>query len=156
MCLCALCARKGIRVIPPCVCVCVSLICLFLKSLCCGFARHFYIFVSVLMATVCVCALICLSSSGPLAKAAAVNSCVFWSQVEGAVVARLSIKPQGNQVLYMESMCLSLSLSVRPIYLSLFIFSLGFRNSSPPFYGFNLNETLKVTSSRDCVPESSP
>lgn len=120
MCLCALCARKGIRVILPCVCV--SLISLFLKCLCCGFARHFYIFVSVLMATVCVCALICLSSSGPLAKAAAVNSCVFWSQVEGAVVARLSIKPQGNQVLYMESMCLSLSLSVRPIYLSLFIF----------------------------------
>lgn len=98
------------------VCVCVSLICLFLKSLCCGFACHFYIFVSVLMATVCVCALICLSSSGPLAKAAAVNSCVFWSQVEGAVVARLSIKPQGNQVLYMESMC-SLSLSLCQAYL---------------------------------------
>lgn len=121
MCLCALCARKGIRVILPCVCV--SLISLFLKSLCCGFACHFYIFVSVLMATVCVCALICLSSSGPLAKATAVNSCVFWSQVEGAVVARLSIKPQGNQVLYMESMCLSLSLCQAYLFISLHLFS---------------------------------
>ena len=115
MCLCASCERKGIRVILPCV-VCLFNLFVFKMSVL-WIRSSFYIFVSVLMATVCVCASICLSSSGPLAKAAAVNSCVFWSQVEGAVVARLSIKPQGTRF-FIWSLCASLSLSLPlwPIY----------------------------------------